>query len=168
MAKIYHPKKPTWQWTITIFKYRLRYTSSDWLVFNCQVSCRWYRYTQYLSWTSRVPQIVSLYRPDYMEDFHSWPLRNIWGFFWFFARCISCTCENAKWYQQYQGVPNIKARKLEDIYFGRSDLPAELVGSDRKEEVMGERVEFEARPEGLMDVDGLLMVSIPEKLTNVP
>ena len=63
---------------------------------------------------------------------------------------------------KYQGVPNIKARKLEDIYFGRSDLPAELVGSDRKEEVMGERVEFEARPEGLMDVDGLLMVSIPE------
>ena len=63
----------------------------------------------------------------------------------------------------YPGVPNIKARKLEDIYFGRSDLPAELVGSDRKEEVMGERVEFEARPEeGLMDVDGLLMVSIPE------
>jgi len=31
----------------------------------------------------------------------------------------------------------------QDIYFGRSDLPAELVGSDRKEEVMGERVEFE-------------------------
>ena len=51
-----------------------------------------------------------------------------------------------------------KLAMLEDIYFGRSDLPAELVGSDRKEEVMGERVEFEARPEGLMDcwwiVDG--------------
>jgi len=60
-----------------------------------------------------------------------------------------------------------KLAKLEDIYFGRSDLPAELVGSDRKEEVMGERVEFEARPEGLMDVDGLLMVSIPEN-TKVP
>ena len=28
---------------------------------------------------------------------------------------------------------------LEDIYFGRSDLPAELVGSDRKEEVASYR-----------------------------